>query len=198
VACYDRAGEARQYASGQVTLRFFIGKSGAVRDVLVKESTLGNYAVERCLVAESRKIKLPPTGGQKEADFEYSLAFRSTGEVSVTEWDADLLAEDIGGLATTLSGCGALGPEPARAVVYIKPGGRVASVGLSSEAALEPLAVMCVLGQINGWTLRDDARQMVRTSFVVPDAPGLAEAPREKKKPHLAKRLARRSSRARR
>src|SRR5687768_12256613 len=64
-ACYDRAGEAQRYASGDVLLRFFVSSAGEVSNVLVVESTLGNYPVERCLVVEGRKLRFPAPGGAK-------------------------------------------------------------------------------------------------------------------------------------
>src|SRR5262245_7830332 len=56
IACYDRAGYAKKYAAGEVKLRFLVTATGAVHDVLVVDTNLGNYAVERCLVVEGRKI----------------------------------------------------------------------------------------------------------------------------------------------
>src|SRR5262245_64889020 len=61
--CYHRAGKAQRYAGGRVTLRFLVGGDGLAQDVLVVESTLGNYDVERCLVEVGRRITFhAPTG----------------------------------------------------------------------------------------------------------------------------------------
>lgn len=167
VACYERAGDARRYAAGDVVLRFLIAPTGAVNDVLVIENSLGNYPVERCLVVEGRKIPFPRPGGSKDADFEYALKFRSTGEVAVVDWDADALNKDVAAQMASLSSCGALGGVEVRAVAYIEPTGAVASVGLLSQDRLDVMAAMCVVEQIRKWRLPGDAGHMVRTSFAV-------------------------------
>jgi len=50
VDCFDRAGDARRYLSGQVVLRFVVEANGSVSDIHVIKNELGNYAVERCLI----------------------------------------------------------------------------------------------------------------------------------------------------
>ncbi|HEY0713020.1 MAG TPA: AgmX/PglI C-terminal domain-containing protein, partial [Polyangia bacterium] len=86
IACYDRAGVAKRYAEGEVTLRFLVQPSGEVSDVLVVQSKLGNFPVERCLVVEGRKIPFPKPGGNRPADFEYNISFRSPESHTVVEW----------------------------------------------------------------------------------------------------------------
>src|SRR5207253_1757782 len=69
IACFSHAGPARQFASGKVRLRFLVAKTGEVNEVRVVGSELGNYASERCLVVEGRRLRLRPPGGGKPADF---------------------------------------------------------------------------------------------------------------------------------
>ena len=57
--CYQRAGKAQRYAGGRVLLRFLVGGEGISQDVLVVESTLGNYDVERCLVEVGASNRVP-------------------------------------------------------------------------------------------------------------------------------------------
>ena len=92
IRCFDRAGEARKYLSGQLVMRFFISGSGAVSSVNVVKNALGNYSVERCLVGEASRIVFPPPEGRKGTDFEYSLSFQSTGERSVIPYSGMQMA----------------------------------------------------------------------------------------------------------
>ena len=64
-ACYQRAGKAQRYAGGRVLLRFMVNGDGAAQDVLVFESTLGNYDVERCLVEVGPPHRLPGADRQQ-------------------------------------------------------------------------------------------------------------------------------------
>jgi TonB family protein len=170
--CYERAGEAQSYAQGDVVLRFMVLRTGQVRDVLVVSSELGNYAVERCLVVEGRAIPFPPPDGNQDTDFEYTLKFRASGERSVVNWDAEAMAKDLDAQAASLAACGPPGSDPVQAVAYVRPGGAVVSVGLSSEGALDIMNAMCVVEQIRKWRLPADGRHIVRTTF--PIGPAIA------------------------
>lgn len=166
-ACYDRAGAARKYAAGAVTLRFLVGPKGQVDDVLVVDSDLGNYMVERCLVVEGRKLPFSAPGGGKGADFEYSVEFRSTRQHHVVERPTERLKRTVAARMPSLNRCGAPGEKPVEAVAYITPRGKVVSVGLQSTGRIDTVAAMCVVGQIRRWRLPGDRGHLVRTSFPV-------------------------------
>lgn len=51
IRCFDRAGEARRYLSGQVVLKIFARSNGSVSEVQVIKNELGNYPVESCLIS---------------------------------------------------------------------------------------------------------------------------------------------------
>jgi hypothetical protein len=190
--CYEHAGTAQRYAGGDVKLRFFVASSGEVSNVLVVESDVGNFEVERCLVTEGRRLKFPPPRGQRATDFEYSLRFQASGEGRVIEWDDDVLAKDVAHLSGQLAGCGSLGPKPVRAVVYIQPGGAIGSVGLACGGPIDLNASACAVEQIRKWHLRDDRKHIVRTSFLVSSAAPAPAAPSPAARARPAKRTRRR------
>ena len=185
--CYEQAGEAQKYAGGEVKLRFFVTKAGEVSNVLVVASDVGNYDVERCLVTEGRKLKFPPPRGDHATDFEYSLRFQSSGNARIVEWDDGVLARDVAQLSHQLHACGSLGPTPVRAVVYIQPGGSVASVGLACAGPMDVEASACAVEQIRKWRLRDNKSHIVRAGFMV-SANGAAPAPPPAAKAKAVKR----------
>jgi hypothetical protein len=165
--CYEQAGAAQKYAGGDVKLRFFVTKTGEVSNVLVVESAVGNFEVERCLVTEGRKLKFPPPRGEHATDFEYALRFQAASDARVVEWDDAVLARDVAQLSPRLASCGSLGRQPVRAVVYIQPGGTVGSVGLACPGPMDVEASTCAVEQIRKWRLRDNDKHVVRAGFVV-------------------------------
>jgi hypothetical protein len=167
IACYDRAGYAKHYAAGEVKLRFLVNRTGEVADVLVVDNALGNYAVERCLVVEGRKIPFPKPGGDRGADFEYSIEFRSTQQHHVVDWNNQVLRRNLSARMPSLGRCGPPGTQPVAAVAYINARGSVLSVGLSSPGPIDTMAARCVVEQIRKWRLRGDGGHLVRTSFPV-------------------------------
>ena len=171
IACYERAGMLRKYVHGPVRLRFYVSGKGAVTDVRVIDSGLGNFTVERCLVDEGRRIVFPAPGGVRPTDFEYSLRFTASGEIDLVEWGADLIATELGQQSSRLAACGRLGPKPVRAVLYIEPGGGVASAGLSSDGPLASAVADCLVAEMRAWKLPDDKDHVVRTSFNVAAPP---------------------------
>jgi hypothetical protein len=150
--CYDEAGPARDFAGGQVKLRFAVDPRGRVAEVRVVESRLGSFEVERCLVGVGREIVFPrPQGGG--TSFEYTLEFRSTGERSVVE----LPVADVQPLMPALlphlaADCQRLGADALEATLYIEARGSVRSVGFASAAALDDEAANCVSASIRRWT----------------------------------------------
>jgi hypothetical protein len=171
-----------------VKLRFFVTSSGEVSNVLVVASDVGNFEVERCLVTEGRRLKFPPPRGSRATDFEYALRFKASGEARLIEWGDEMLAKDVAHLSPQLAPCGSLGPKPVRAVVYIQPGGAVASVGLACGGPIDVTASACAVEQIRKWRLRDDRKHMVRASFLVSSAGAPAAAPAPAARARAAKR----------
>jgi TonB family protein len=145
--CFERAGDARQYLSGHITLKFLVAADGTVTDVHVVQNNLGNYAVERCLVATGKQIRMPRPEGNQATDFQYPIEFRSTGEVQVLDSSGDDVSAKLDERAAELSACGPLGPLPVEAVVYTGSNGMVDSVGLVSEGPIDPTAGACAVEQ---------------------------------------------------
>src|ERR1700710_647682 len=148
--CYQRAGHARRYAGGKVTLRFNVDGQGATTDVLVVSTDLGNYQVERCLVDRGRKIKFPPPLGNKATTFEYPVEFRSTHQVEVQDLDDSVKVDhDVATQIHSLASCGALTQNGGEARFYIEPTGTVGSVGLAADSTLNEDAPACMVKEMS-------------------------------------------------
>jgi hypothetical protein len=167
IECYERAGDARMYAAGEVRLRFLVAASGQVTDVLVVGNQLGSFPVERCLVVEGRKIPFPKPGGNHASDFEYNIEFRASKPHSVVDWRAEQFGKRLSGRVPALGRCGPPGKGPVAAVAYVKPGGKVVSVGFVSEKPIDTMAAKCVVDQIQTWRLPAERAHLVRTKFSI-------------------------------
>ncbi len=178
VRCFDRAKDARKYLSGRVGLKFMVAASGTVEDVHVISNGLGNYAVERCLVATGKQLQLPPPEGNQSTDFEYSLTFRSTGERTVVDWPGQALTDGLAERAAALRDCGSLGPLPVEAIAYVESDGHVGSVGLVSAGAIDPTAGACAVEQFGKLRVPDaNAHAVLRAviPLVVPEMTARAD-----------------------
>jgi len=165
IDCFDRAGDARRYLSGQIVLRFVVEANGSVSDIHVIKNELGNYAVERCLIDTGRRIAFPAPEGNRGTDFEYSMRFRSTGEMRVLEWRGNDVAVRA---ASTIdfSSCGALGPQRVEAIAYVEPAGTIGSVGFVSQGPINPIAAACAEEHLHRLRVNDGRPNVVlRTVF---------------------------------
>lgn len=175
-ACYRQAGKAQRYAGGRVLLRFLINGKGRTDDVLVAESDLGNYRVERCLVRVGRLIAFKAPEGQKATTFDYPLEFRAAGQAPVLNLDGLKVEHDVSLHRHQLAGCGRLASQPVAAIFYIEPGGMVGSVGLAGGAQLNEGTANCVVQTIQRW--RMSARlpgHVLRCNFSIPPMIASAE-----------------------
>jgi|GEM_PF-871415 len=155
--CFARAGDARQYLSGQVDMRFVVSGTGQVSDVQVIKNGLGSYPVESCLVAVGKRITFPAPEGRRGTDFEYSMSFRSTGERSVIPWSAEELAHYLYGISTDLASCGPLGTGEVDVIAYVEPGGQLGSVGFASQGSLDADAAICAVAVLRKIRVADPA-----------------------------------------
>jgi hypothetical protein len=145
VRCYDSAEPARDFASGQVTLRFVIGLDGKSTLVHVRSSDLGSWEVERCLTDEAARIRFPRPHGYGVATVEYSLEFHSTGAVPVVELPPTVLAPDLPVIGVRWAeDCDGPGIDQLRATLYIDRRGNVRSVGFGSLTPLSPERASCL------------------------------------------------------
>jgi TonB family protein len=168
-ACYERAGKAQEYAGGRVLLRFLIGVDGHPQDVWVVESSLGNYAVERCLVGVGRSVVFNAPGGQKATTFDYPVEFRSTNQMTVLEIDGLKIEHDLATFLPQLAACGKLAKDTVAAIMYIEPSGFPGSVGLAANVALDEDAGDCVVQTIQRWKMSAVLpNHVLRANFRIP------------------------------
>jgi TonB family protein len=188
--CYQRAGKAQRYAGGRVNLRFMIGGDGIAQDVLVIESSLGNYDVERCLVEVGRKIAFHAPSGHKATTFEYPVEFRSTNQVAVLEADGMKLDHDLSVFLPQLAACGRLASDDVNAIIYIEPNGFPGSVGLAAGSTLDEDVGDCMVQTIRGWKMSSTLPgRVMRATFNIPPVIATAEAtPRRTASAHRRRR----------
>jgi TonB family protein len=187
--CYQRAGKAQRYAEGRVLLRFLVSGDGISQDVLVVESTLGNYDVERCLVEVGRRVSFHAPLGHKPTTFEYPVEFRSTNQVAVLDADGLKLDHDLSVFMPQLAVCGQLAALDASAIVYIEPNGFPGSVGLASGTTLDEDVGDCMVQTIRRWKMSSTLPgHVMRATFNIPPAIATAEATPRRSSGHRRRR----------
>lgn len=73
--CYQRELSKRPALGGKLVVKFTIGPGGAVRAASIKSSTLGNEAVERCVIGRFMRMEFPGPSGSGIVIVSYPLRF---------------------------------------------------------------------------------------------------------------------------
>jgi hypothetical protein len=168
VACYQQAGPARDFASGMVRLRFLVDGQGRAGEVYVLESQLGLLEVERCLMATGRTIVFPRPQGGKVTTVDYSLEFRSSGEVAVVDVpDGEMARPFASWLPELAIDCHELPVDEVKATFYVEPRGHIRSVGFASARPLSEETTDCLSRSLRRWSLHPDRSRALRRGQVV-------------------------------
>lgn len=166
--CYTEALRRRWFLSGRMELRLRIARDGQVREAAVVQSSLGCYDLERCVLAVVEKLRFaPPQGGEAEVSYPVSFPQRA----AVHDWPEDRVAPQMARWRAELSLCRARlrgEPPPAlRVTMYIGPGGRVASAGLSADGPISAQLGACLAARALTWRFEDPLGQLVKASYAL-------------------------------
>jgi hypothetical protein len=173
VRCYDQAGDARDFAGGPVTLRWQVAGDGRPTGVHVLASSLGSFEVERCLLEVAGAVRFPRPHGNGKATVEYSLEFRSTGEIPVVELPGDATSAALPALLGRLaSECHELGVDEVTTTLYIDRKGAVRSLGFGSARPFPAESAACVARTLRATPIRVDIQgpALGRTVIALHDA----------------------------
>jgi hypothetical protein len=163
-SCYvDKVGK-RKWLGGKVTLTWQITKAGEVTSVVVSDSDLGAWPMEKCLLTIARGATFAkPKGG----DADFSLPFEFTAKGSSVWWEEDVGLKAIGKRVDDLAKCSkeAAPSEEVLITIYVGTRGKVQSAGFSSTAAVPDVWADCVERTITGWTLADPRGKVAKVGL---------------------------------
>jgi TonB family protein len=153
-ACYVDNVRKKKWLGGKVQLTWQITKAGEVTSVVVADSDLGAWKVEKCLLEVARQATFArPKGG--DADFSLPLEFTARG--ASVWWDEDVGVKAVGKRVDDLGKCNTDG-APADEVaitIYVGTRGKVQSVGFASAGVVPEVWADCVAKTVEAWTLAD-------------------------------------------
>jgi hypothetical protein len=133
--CYTSRVGRRRWLGGRVLLKWNIRADGTIDKVVLAESDLGAWPIEKCLLDVARTAEFgAPVGGK--ADVTLPLDFQAPGVVET--WEDDRALKAVGGqLAKLDEGCAASAapPDDVTITLYVGPHGKAQSVGFASPAS---------------------------------------------------------------
>jgi hypothetical protein len=162
-SCYTRRVGRRRWLGGHLSLRWEVAADGSIDRVLLADSDLGAWPVEKCVLEAARAASFGvPIGGAAEVTLPLEFSARGTPVV----WDDDQSVKAVGGQLAKLDAC-AKGkvamPDDVRITVYVGPRGRAQSVGFASPTTvLDDAWATCAEKAALGWRLPDPRGQVTK------------------------------------
>ncbi|HUT78727.1 MAG TPA: AgmX/PglI C-terminal domain-containing protein, partial [Polyangia bacterium] len=77
--CYERALAGRPDLEGRISVKFVITGSGGVQTAVIENSSVGNAAMEQCVVGAVRRWTFPKPADGGVVIVSYPFAFTSSG-----------------------------------------------------------------------------------------------------------------------
>lgn len=170
-SCYQDRLKQLRFLSGKVVLHVQVEPSGKVGSAGLKESSLGDWTAERCVLENARAMTFArPTGGP--AEFSLPLDFASD-QPPLEEWGEERVQGVAAAHAGELDACAqaAGGRKPAGVLVtlYIGNRGEVKAVGFSSADEPPPDAwADCAARAVAAWKFADPQGKVVKSFFRYP------------------------------
>lgn len=153
--CFTGQAGNRRWLGGKVTLHWDVMKTGEVQRVMISESDLGAWPIEKCLLEVARKATFgKPIGGK--AEFTIPLEFAARGPV--IDWQDDQIKKAIGTQLQKLAPCARMKGAPSGVTItmYVGPRGTPQSVGFASaRSVIDDTWADCAEKAALAWRLTD-------------------------------------------
>jgi hypothetical protein len=153
-ACSERGTARVPYMAGEISFKIRVNSEGKARWVFVKDSSLGDYDTEACMVRVLKGASWPsPVDGQ-EGLAENSFAFEPGGDERMpVTWSPDQLGPKFKDAQGKLSQCRSdAGTGPLKATLYVDTEGKPGSIGVSVSDEKGEAAITCVIETLSGLT----------------------------------------------
>jgi hypothetical protein len=165
-SCYTRRVGKRPWLNGHLVLRWEVAADGSIERLLLAESDLGAWPVEKCVLEAVREARFgKPIGGPAEVSLPLEFSARAQPAVAAT-WDDEQSQKAVGAQLARLDACSrgkSTIPDEVRITVYAGPRGRALSVGFASATAvLEADWADCAEKAALRWRLPDPRGQVTK------------------------------------
>jgi TonB family protein len=168
--CYEARGKKLKFVDGKVDLKFKVAPDGTVRWVQMADSSLGAWAVERCLLEIARGATFAKPRGGKDAEFSVPIDFadpRARATWLTEEEGEAQVRSRVDELSACAAAAGVADPRGVWVTLYVGPRGKVKSAGFATrgDGPLEDAWVDCAEDRVLTWKLGDPRGRIVKLGF---------------------------------
>gem|GEM_PF-36225 len=151
--CQDerrKQNEKLDFLSGDLKIEVWVAEDGSVKAAFLPRSTLGDRALEKCIVDAARSLPWPkPDGGLKGvASNEFQLPMKADREA--VPWASDKAESTVARAKSALGSCRSGGKGPADVTLYVDTDGKVISAGASQPDPEKSPSPDCLVDAVKG------------------------------------------------
>jgi len=166
--CQDerrKQNEKLDFVAGDVALEIRVKEDGSAREVFLTRTTIGDRALEKCIVGEARKIDWPKPVGGREGIAKNGFSLPMKGDRDAVAWDESKVTTELGRVRGALRGCKA--PKGTQVTLYVDASGKVLAGGASSSADGGEAAADCLVEQASKMKLPSPGGWPAKVTFSV-------------------------------
>jgi hypothetical protein len=161
-------GRGNKFASGTVTYALRVDHSGNVKYAFIKDSDLGDRAIEKCMLGVLRKATWPSPEEGDDGLIEKPITFPDREERPPEDWQQDRILPSLAKLKPKLQACRDGHAGSYRASMIVETSGKVAAVGVSAPDDKSEAIIDCMVEQLRTLKLPSPGSWPARVAFEVP------------------------------
>lgn len=170
--CYLHAHEKHETLEGKLTFTVRTNKDGSVKWAYVKESDLGDRAVEKCVIDSIKATNWGPPMDAKEGEVQgHTFGWALDGDARAADpGGSETVLPAIGKAKSKLEACRAKSEAKGRmiATLYVAKGGKPISVGVAVDDPSADAALDCVVEVLMGLKYVNKASWPIKVTVELP------------------------------
>jgi hypothetical protein len=156
------------FLAGSLTIKVHIDEGGRSTQAHLVKSTLGDEALEACIVAAANAMSWPKPEGGKMGLAEQEITLPMKGDRDAVAWSADKLGKELEQLRPKLKECRAGKSGAYDVTMYVGTEGEVLAAGASSPEADGGKAAACLTKLVAGTKWPSPGGFPAKVTFAVP------------------------------
>jgi hypothetical protein len=166
-ACQASRPRKSQQLAGSMEFGIHVKHSGDVSDVDLRNSDVGDRALERCFIDVIRSVHFPrPNGG--DANVTYTMLLGPEGKArEAEEWSPGRVQHVVAKHGEDVRAeCALPNGEVFTVTAYINGSGRVISAGVAGKAMSEVERFDCIAEKLSGWEMpKPTKKRLAKVTF---------------------------------
>lgn len=174
-ACHEPRARRVPRLAGNVEFAIRVSHEGAVNQVLVRKSDVGDRPLERCFTQVIEHTPFPrPNGGEANVTWSMYLGPARSGK-DPEQWELERIAHVLEKHAPGLrESCGVPSQESYQITAYINRKGRVITAGVSTPRGAAPELLDCLASGLSSWPMPKPKKgvPLAKITFPLDPVPG--------------------------